>query len=64
MVRGEYGIREWASSGTTLSSMIGLAFSVWLILGSRGIVRVVLWAREAAQRRGVEPESQRTTSEV
>jgi hypothetical protein len=34
--------------------MLGFAFSLWLILGPRGIVRVVLWARAAAAKRGGE----------
>jgi hypothetical protein len=55
----EYRFSEyWASANWQArfwSSIIGLAFALWLIFGSRGIVRVVLWARGVAAKRGGEP---------
>ncbi len=54
MALGEYSFKRWLLSGSTLSLFVGFALSIWLILGSRGIVRVVLWAREAAAKRGGE----------
>ncbi len=47
----------WASprwQGVFWSSMIGLALSMWLIFGSRGIARFVLWVRTAGVQSGGE----------
>jgi hypothetical protein len=61
VVRSEYGVREWWADptwqGNTWSSIVGLAISIWLIFGSRGIVRVLLWARAAAAKRGGDSEA-------
>jgi hypothetical protein len=47
----------WASAdwqANFWSSIIGVAASIWLIFGSRGVARVVIWARAAAAKRGDE----------
>ncbi|MGA3068214.1 MAG: hypothetical protein ABSF29_15325 [Tepidisphaeraceae bacterium] len=49
--------RLWGSANWEAdfwSAVLGLAVSLWLIFGSRGIVRVVMWARISAMSRGGE----------
>ena len=44
LVRGDYTLSDWASARwhpNLWSSIVVLAFAVWLILGSRGIVKVI-----------------------
>jgi hypothetical protein len=41
---GPWTTADWSSA---FSALTGLAISAWLILGSRGLARLVQWARSA-----------------
>jgi hypothetical protein len=55
LVMGTYrSPSEVLGSPSFWSSVLVLAVSLWLIVGSHGVVRLVLWARSAAGTRGAE----------
>lgn len=50
LVRGDHTLSDWADASwhrNLWSSIVGLAFALWLILGSRGIVKVIRRYRTA-----------------
>lgn len=59
MVRGDYPSSQWWSNAgwqaSFWSSIVGLAWSLWLIFGARSIARFVRWARDVAPRKDDHP---------
>ncbi len=58
VARGEYQFSVYWANATWQANfwslVIELAMGLWLIFGSRGIVRIVLWARYTPRERGDE----------